>query len=235
MVPRVWRQAFIACMCAGGWQAGGAAQAQDASGKAVAVLQAADAVGPTGARILAIEQPVYMGDRIRTGSTGEAQIRFHDDTRLVVGPDSVFLIERYVLRGSTTVKDFTVDALRGSFRFMSGASPKSAYAIRTPTATIGIRGTQFDLAVGPGGETSFVLFDGRARVCDGNGRCLTATEPCSMLFVPSRGPVRRVSSLQETRSRLRADFPYVVGQSFRLRRDFQVNVSSCGDLTQTFP
>src|SRR4051812_32040904 len=55
------------------------------SGRAVGVIPDASALGSEGSRTLAIQQPVYMGDRIQTGSVGEAQIHFIDDTRLVVG------------------------------------------------------------------------------------------------------------------------------------------------------
>ncbi|HEY5081755.1 MAG TPA: FecR domain-containing protein [Bauldia sp.] len=37
--------------------------------------------------------------------------------------------------------------VRGAFRFLTGGSPKDAYSINTPMATIAVRGTEFDLDV----------------------------------------------------------------------------------------
>jgi hypothetical protein len=57
-------------------------------GKAVAVIQQAEASGEAGERVLTVSAPVYMGDLITSGAIGEAQLLFVDETRLVVGPNS---------------------------------------------------------------------------------------------------------------------------------------------------
>jgi hypothetical protein len=142
-----------------------AALGLEPSGQTVAVIQQASAAGPGGSRILGVEKPVYTGDRVQTGGVGEAQIRFRDETRLVVGPNSNLLIDSYVYQGNQTASQVAMSALRGAFRFISGRSAKQAYSIRTPDLTIGIRGTRFDLAV-RGGETNMALLEGQARVCD---------------------------------------------------------------------
>ena len=48
------------------------------------------------ARTLVALQPIFMGDRIQTGSNGQAQLLFDDNTRLVVGAGSSLLIEQYL-------------------------------------------------------------------------------------------------------------------------------------------
>ena len=142
-------------------------------------------------RTLVALQPIFMGDRIQTGSNGQAQLLFADNTRLVVGAGSSLLIEKYLLQSASasTVSNFSVNALRGSFRFITGDSPKPSYAIKTPTATIGIRGTEFDLAVRPDGQTQFVLLSGQATVC-GGGQCVEALSACTMIEVPRGGTPR---------------------------------------------
>ena len=71
-------------------------------------------------------QPVFMGDRVQTGPNGQAQLLFNDNTKLVVGPGSTLLLEQYLLQSASasTVSNFSVNALRGSFRFITGDSPK---------------------------------------------------------------------------------------------------------------
>ncbi|HEX9904779.1 MAG TPA: FecR domain-containing protein [Propylenella sp.] len=87
-----------------------------------------------------LEGAVFMGDEIVAGSKGLAQIRFIDDTRLVIGPNSRLKIDTFVFNPDNTAQRVTINALKGTFRFISGRSPPSAYSIRTPTSTIGIRG-----------------------------------------------------------------------------------------------
>lgn len=208
------------------------ALAQEPSGKAVSVIPDAEALRTAAqVRILLPDQPVFMGDRVKTGPVGEAQLLFSDETRLVVGPMSTLLVERYLLKGDNTVSNFTVNALRGSFRFITGESPKNAYAIRTPTATIGVRGTRFDLAIGQNGETHLVLFDGSADVCSG-GSCVRASDSCSMVQVSPGGRPQAVQDVAQRTQTLRELFPYVAERANVLRSDFQVDSKACGLFSQ---
>nr|WP_307730336.1 FecR domain-containing protein [Alsobacter ponti] len=175
-------------------------------------------------------QPVYMGDRIQTGPVGQAQLLFSDETRLVVGPGSSLMLEQYLLQSASTntVSRFSINALRGTFRFITGDSPKPSYAIKTPTATIGIRGTEFDLNVRPNGQTQFVLLSGAATIC-GAGSCIEATQACSMIEIPRGGSPRQITSMEDRDRRLKADFPYISNQNATVRQDFRAQTSSCSD------
>ena len=139
-----WRTSFVsfAAVLVFGVTASlcGSAFAIDPSGHAVAVDPAVNAAGPGGRRLMELEGAVFMGDEIVAGSKGLAQIRFIDDTRLVIGPNSRLKIDTFVFNPDNTAQRVTINALKGTFRFISGRSPPSAYSIRTPTSTIGIRG-----------------------------------------------------------------------------------------------
>ncbi len=110
------------------------------SGIVLAVVQHSEADGNTGKRVLQPEQPVYAGDRIVTGPVGQAQIRFRDNTKLVVGPNSMMVIDAFVFRDDDTAREISINAVRGAFRFITGNSPKDSYKVITPTSTIGVRG-----------------------------------------------------------------------------------------------
>ena len=201
-------------------------QALEPSGTTVAVVQSAAAAGATGSRVLRVEAPVFMGDRIKTGAVGEAQLRFRDQTRLVVGKNSSLLIDSFVFNDNNTASKVGMQALRGTFRFITGVSRKQAYSIRTPSMTIGVRGTRFDFSVSRSGETSFALFEGGARLCDRAGKCLELSGRCAVVVSsPGRG-LRQLEGGAERAARLRADFPYVASQA-RLLPDFRVDTSSC--------
>ena len=115
------------------------AQAQP-DGIVLAVVQQAVIDAKTGKTTLMPANPVYSGDRIVTGQIGNAQIKFRDDTKLVVGPNSTLLIDAFVFNKDNTARQVSISALKGAFRFISGNSPKDVYKFTTPTATIGIRG-----------------------------------------------------------------------------------------------
>jgi hypothetical protein len=118
----------------------GPAKALDPSGHAVHVDPAVNASGVTGARLLVLEGAVFMGDEIVARPDGMAQLRFIDNTRIVIGPNSRLKIDTFIFNPDNTAEKVTVTALKGVFRFISGNSPDGAYEIRTPSMTIGIRG-----------------------------------------------------------------------------------------------
>lgn len=196
------------------------------SGTAVAVIQATDVIGSTGQRVLKPEAPIFMGDRVNTDTIGEAQIRFRDNTRLVVGPNSSLLIDKFVFSDETTARSVTVNAVRGTFRFITGSSPSSAYLIRTPTATIGLRGTYFDFSVGELGETRLALYGGGVRFCDLRQRCIELAGRCDVVVAMPGEGIRRVQSASEKAGVIEASFPYLRSQ-WRLNADFRVDTGSC--------
>jgi hypothetical protein len=202
------------------------ATAVEPSGTALAVVQSASAEGGAGQRLLQVSAPVYAGDRVKTGSVGEAQIRFRDNTKLVVGPNSQVLIDRFVFNPDSTARSVSINAVRGTLRFISGNGPKNAYAIRTATATIGIRGTRFDVAV-VGGVTYFALYEGGARLCDRAGRsCVELRGRCDVAMVPPGRGAQKVSGGVQRLNILSANFPYLRSQA-RLRPEFRADTSSC--------
>ena len=118
----------------------GPAFAIEPSGSAIRVDPAVNASGITGSRLLVLEGAVFMGDEIVAHPHGLAQIRFIDNTRIVIGPNSRLRIDTFIFNPDYTAKNVTITAVKGVFRFISGNSPDGAYQIRTPTMTIGVRG-----------------------------------------------------------------------------------------------
>jgi len=120
--------------------AGGPAAALDPSGHAIRVDPAVNATGPGGERLIELQGAVFMGDEIVASPNGLAQIKFIDNTRLVVGPNSRLTIDTFVFNADLTAQKVVVTMVKGSFRFISGNSAPGAYTLRTPSSTIGIRG-----------------------------------------------------------------------------------------------
>jgi hypothetical protein len=207
------------------------------SGTVLAVIQQAEVDSQTGKAVLAPAAPIYPGDKINTGPVGQAQIRFMDDTKLVVGPNSSMVIDAFVFDQKNTAKQVTINVTKGVFRFFTGSSPKDAYSIITPTATIGVRGTQFDISIEKEGTTRVANFEGSTRIChhavgqtapDPNS-CVVQTDLCSLSIARPNEPDVQTYNNQDTEFRnrqLKYYFQYVRDQS-PLLDDFKVDLSSC--------
>jgi hypothetical protein len=219
-----------AALAAGAWV--GAASAATADGTVLAVIQSAVSVGPNGQNVLQVQSPIYAGDTINTGPVGEAQITFRDNTKLVVGPNSSMVIDAFVFSGKSSAQQVTLNAAKGVFRFFTGSSPKDAYQINTPTATIGVRGTQFDISIEGQGTTRVANFEGITRICPRDpsrrGECNESKDPCTLSVIrPSDAVVTYSNRDLEFRNRqLKYYFNYVRDQS-SLRPDFQVDLKQC--------
>lgn len=201
--------------------------APDASGQVVAVVQSSQADGITGRRTLTVEAPVFSGDRILTGGVGEAQVKFRDGTRLVVGPNSSMTIDAFVFNADNTPRQVSVNAVRGAFRFITGSGNKNAYTITTPTATIGVRGTEFDIAIDETGETSVAVFSGVTLLCDRRRQnCVEQRAGCSLASVSAGQQPRRIEEQFERQQRLMRQFRYIRSQQ-SLLADFRVNTGAC--------
>lgn len=191
------------------------ASAADPIGKVVAV-----AGSPTGSgRALGAGSAIFEKDKVVTGK-GNVQILFIDDTKLVVGPNSTLVIDRFLMRGGGSAQKFSVGALRGTFRFISGDMAKKAYDIKTANATIGIRGTAFDFS--SGGETLVAVLEGGVNLCI-SGRCEVIPDNCGV------GRARRSDVGQlggRSKGQALRTLPYIVNQG-ALNRSFRLNTRSC--------
>ncbi|MGE0239975.1 MAG: FecR domain-containing protein, partial [Parvibaculaceae bacterium] len=151
------------------------------------------------------------------------QIFFRDNTRLLIGPRSTLVIDRFLLRGGRSVRMFSIDVLRGTFRFISGSSRKSAYNITTANSTIRLKGTAFDVSTGS--ATLIAVYSGKASLC-AYGRCETVDQYCGVARAQG-GDVMELTGRSKARA-LRG-LPYVASQA-RLAGPFRVDTSGCRSL-----
>lgn len=98
------------------------------------------------------ESIAKTGDTILTGSSGYVRVETSDGGEIVLRPNSEFVIEKYNYDANKPEDDsFVYKMLKGGMRTVTGLigkrGNKNAYRGNTRTATIGIRGTQFDVRV----------------------------------------------------------------------------------------
>jgi hypothetical protein len=98
----------------------------------------------------AVGTPVRAADVIVTGADGAAGITFNDNSLVSVGPSSVFAIDKYAFDTTTYAGEFQGTLSKGRLAAVSGKmvkqSPESM-KIRTPSAIMGVRGTEFVVQV----------------------------------------------------------------------------------------
>ena len=91
--------------------------------------------------------PLKEGDRLTTSEGASAIVKLQDGTRMTVRPNSEMVIQQYQFKESAPDNSMVMQLLRGGFRAITGLisknAPNSARVV-TKTATIGIRGTDFD-------------------------------------------------------------------------------------------
>lgn len=90
---------------------------------------------------------VTAGSMVKTGLDSRATIRFDDGQMIVLGSNTEFKVRQYTYSKVDPASDnIVLDIFRGSLRAITGAlghRNPNKFALFTPTATAGIRGTDF--------------------------------------------------------------------------------------------
>ena len=89
---------------------------------------------------------VQTSDVIVTGADGSAGVTFTDNSLVSVGPNSVFAIDKYRFDTTTHAGEFEGNLKKGKLAAVSGKMVKQSpdsMKIRTPSAIMGVRGTEF--------------------------------------------------------------------------------------------
>lgn len=192
-------------------------------GKVAAVIGSPSASGPGGNRKLSSGSAVYEDDKIVVSGNGNAQVILNDNTRLVVGPSSSLVLDRFIMKGGNSAQKVSIKALRGTFRFITGKSPKSAYNITTPTATIGIRGTGFDFW--SRGKTGVAVMNGSVRLSSG-GDSVILNSTCDVGRAGG-GEATELSG-RSAGNQIVSNLPYILDQS-PLNNRFHLNTGRCSN------
>lgn len=128
---------------------------------------------------------VFVSDLIKVAAASKIQIRFTDGGILNLIENAQFRINSYAFNQDGK-NEFIAELATGGFRALSGSIANSnpdGYAVKTPVATIGIRGTIFEANIVKG-QTYFGCMSGSIRVANEAGeRILAAGE-----FVTAASP-----------------------------------------------
>lgn len=114
---------------------------------------------------------VHRNELVRTGAQSQVELTLDDNTRLALGPDAELRLDEYAVSSDKDARSIAIRFLKGTLRFLTGRNTSETYKIETPSATIGVRGTVFDLYIGPNGDTFVLLHKGEVEVCSRRRAC----------------------------------------------------------------
>lgn len=167
--------------------------------------------------------PIFQNQMIATGRESQAQFEFSDQTNLAVSENSSIVIDRHVFDPDTGTGEIALNAVGGAFRFVTGLVPKDNITINTPTATLGVRGTTFDLYVHENGEAAVSLIDGEVEVCNARRACKVLNSVGKVMHITVDGIISEARDWSDNLVRgvqYAAAFPFLATSKRGLNKAF---------------
>ena len=112
---------------------------------------------------------VFSYDTVKTGK-GQVAIEFLDETRVDITQHSKLIIDEFVYDPNQKTGKLSLKATLGTVRYASGQIAKNSaqnISIKTPTATVSVRGTDFAMTIDEIGSSTIILLPS----CNGAGNC----------------------------------------------------------------
>jgi|TARA_R110002074_G_scaffold397193_1_gene587352 hypothetical protein len=112
---------------------------------------------------------IFSYDTVKTGK-GQVAIEFLDETRVDITQHSKLIIDDFVYDPNTKTGKLSLKATLGTVRYASGQIAKNSaqnISIKTPTATVSVRGTDFAMTIDEIGSSTIILLPS----CNGAGNC----------------------------------------------------------------
>ena len=138
-------------------------------------------------RVLEVGTDVVANERIVTGAEGKTHLLFRDGSALTIGANAEVVLDEFVYDPIGKTGTIALSATKGVLRFVGGRISKTnPVQIRTPTATIGIRGGIAIVGIG-GDQVSAKFLFGQQLTVDANGEVVTVDRPGFQVTVPNGG------------------------------------------------
>jgi hypothetical protein len=140
-------------------------------GAAVLIKKTVTGILGTSERQLETGFRVHRNELIRTGPEAQAELKLDDNTKLALGPETELRLDEYAVGSGGSAPSIGLKFLKGTLRFLTGKNASDSYKIETPAATIGVRGTIFDVYVAPSGDTFVLILKGKVEICSEKRTC----------------------------------------------------------------
>jgi hypothetical protein len=103
---------------------------------------------------------VVFQEELETADNSAALVRFIDDSTLTLGAKTKVLIDAFVFDPAKAEGNALINISIGTLRYVTGEMPKGKTVIKTPTATLVLRGTDVTVHVHPDGTTDARVDEG---------------------------------------------------------------------------
>ena len=174
-------------------------------------------------RQLVVGDHIFQNEWIETAEASSAEFMFIDESIITFGPLSRVRLDTFIFDPDPALGKVVINMTEGAFRFATGSMRSSAYEIHTPTAIIGVRGTEIEVVVDPvDNSTTLRLISGTAFItnCPKGGNLAADaddTDPCA-------GGVTRILDQPDQISKVSAadlppSLPILFDQAFEDRID----------------
>lgn len=129
-----------------------ATAAEPAAGKTIMALGEVLANAAQHSRPLQRRAPVFAQDVLQTGVASAGQFRMGDGGLLSLQAETVLAVQQYQLAADGSADQVQLELLEGGLRTITGALPPQGrqYQLRTPLATLGVRGTHYEAVLQQG-------------------------------------------------------------------------------------
>lgn len=158
------------------------------------------------ARELTIGDIVRQNEVIEVANDGRGEFRLNDDTKLALGPGARMVLDKFVYDSDKKAGSIVLDLTKGAFRFITGIASKPTYLIRTPNASIAVRGTIFDAFVLPDNSAWLLLHEGVIEVTAAKDVCHVLDRPGQLIQIDAAGTVSKPLNWRDMQGREAADF-----------------------------
>ena len=220
-------------------------------GSTVSAQDTIEGQGAVGDRTIATADPIYRNEKLRANQTGLGQFELGDGTKLVLGRNAQITVDKFVTGGGGNPASISLNAVAGSFRFITGHLDKNAYRILTPQGTIGVRGTAFEGTI-VGTRINLLLMNGQVWFCNRNAapgamplrieptadmpepmadnNCRWLNDPCELLVADAYGQIEPPRTV--TPEELEDLFP-ITEREAQLDARFRLDSQICKGIPQT--
>jgi len=123
-------------------------------------------------RLLGVKDEIYMDELVETVEEGAVRIRFLDGSDLRIGSAAEVTLDRFVYDPETSDGDLVLNIQEGALRLITGQMDAAGIKIVTPTATIGIRGSDVLIKVLALGSIVVAVLKGQAVITPAFGEAV---------------------------------------------------------------
>lgn len=144
-----------------------------------------------------LKDALYQDEVLETAADARLKVVFVDGSEFELEGGSQAILDKFLYDAEAGKTDMAISLGAGVFRFVSGNTDDSGTTFETPTATVGIRGTAIQIAVGTEGWTQVSVYDGAVEIRPCGGKKPRLANPGQRAHVNARCDVS-ITNLPKT-------------------------------------